>query len=161
MVKTALERKAEQSVKDRTLVMVRRLSAPAQKVFEAWTDERQLAEWMGPQDMTVPKCACEPREGGSYRVTMRSPEGKEFTVAGQYCEIRPAERIVMTWSWEEEGGHGPVTCLTIELKPSGRATEMRFHHALFADKQGRNNHMAGWKGSFDKLAAFCKGKTLS
>ena len=55
----------------------------------------------------------------------------------------------------------PVTCMTIELKPSGKATEMRFHHALFADKQGRNNHMAGWKGSFDKLAAHCKGKALN
>jgi uncharacterized protein YndB with AHSA1/START domain len=161
MAKTTLERKSEQSVKERTLVMVRRLPAAAQKVFEAWTDEQQLAKWMGPKDMTVPKAKSDPREGGNYRITMRSPEGKEFTVSGQYCEVRPAERIVMTWSWEEEGGHGPVTCMTVELKPAGKATEMRFHHALFADKQGRNNHNTGWQGSFDKLAAFCKGKSLN
>ncbi|HEY7750586.1 MAG TPA: SRPBCC domain-containing protein [Aestuariivirgaceae bacterium] len=161
MAVTVAERKAQQNVRSRTLVMVRRLSATTEAVFGAWTDERQLAKWMGPKTMTVPRAKSDPREGGGYRITMRSPEGKEYTVSGQYCEIRPAERIVMTWSWEEEGGHGPVTCVTIELKPSGKSTEMHFHHALFADKQGRDNHKSGWQGSFDKLAAFCKGKGLN
>jgi uncharacterized protein YndB with AHSA1/START domain len=161
MAKTALERKSEASVRERTLVMVRRFQASPRQVFEAWTNERELAQWMGPKDMTVPMAKSEPREGGRYRITMRSGEGKEFTVSGQFCEMRAGERIVMTWAWEEEGGHGPVTCMTIELKPSGKSTEMRFHHALFADKKGRANHHAGWRSTFDKLARYCKARTLN
>jgi glutathione S-transferase len=161
MPKTTLERKAEQSIKDRTLVLARRLPATAEAVFKAWTDDRELAKWMGPGDMTIPKAAADPREGGNYRITMRSKAGEELTVAGQFCEIRPAQRIVMTWAWEEEAGHGPVTCMTIELRASGKATEMRFHHALFADKQTRNRHMSGWNSIFDKLALHCKGKSLN
>ena len=102
MAKTDLERKTEASVRDRTLVMVRRFQASPKQLFEAWTNERELAQWMGPEDMTVPMAKSEPREGGRYRITMRSPEGKEFTVSGQYCEMRAAERIVMTWAWEED-----------------------------------------------------------
>jgi uncharacterized protein YndB with AHSA1/START domain len=161
MAKTLLEKKAEQSVKDRTLVMVRRLSAPPKRVFEAWTDEQQLAKWMGPEQLTIAKASTDPREGGSYRITMRSPDGKEFTVSGEYCEMRHAERIVMTWAWQEEGGHGPVTCVTIELKPAGKATEMRFHHALFEDKATRNSHVSGWRSIFDKLAGYCKKTSLN
>jgi uncharacterized protein YndB with AHSA1/START domain len=88
MAKTALERRLEASVRERTLVMVRRFQASPRRVFEAWTNERELAQWMGPKDMTVPMAKSEPREGGRYRITMRSGEGKEFTVSGQFCEMR-------------------------------------------------------------------------
>jgi uncharacterized protein YndB with AHSA1/START domain len=161
MAKTAFERKAEQNVKDRTLVIVRRLPATPKEVFTAWTDERQLVRWLGPKTMTVPSAKSEPREGGGYRITMRSTDGKQFIVSGQYCEFRPAQRLVMTWAWEEEGGHGPVTCVTVELKPSGKSTDMRFHHALFADKDARASHRSGWLEIFDKLAAQLRAKTLN
>jgi uncharacterized protein YndB with AHSA1/START domain len=49
MAKTALERKLEASVRERTLVMVRRFQASPRRVFEAWTNERELAQWMGAQ----------------------------------------------------------------------------------------------------------------
>jgi uncharacterized protein YndB with AHSA1/START domain len=161
MAKTVFERKGEQDIKNRTLVIVRRLPAAPKEVFTAWTDERQLVKWLGPKTMTVPSAKSDPREGGSYRVTMRSSEGKQFTVSGQYCELRPASRLVMTWAWEEEGGHGPVTCVTVELKPSGKSTDMHFHHALFADKVTRVSHRAGWLEIFDKLAAHLRTRTLN
>lgn len=161
MAKTDLERKTEASVRERTLVMVRRFQASPKQLFEAWTNERELAQWMGPKNMTVPMVKSEPREGGRYRITMRSGDGKEVSVSGQFCEMRAPQRIVMTWAWEEEGGHGSVTCMTIELKPSGKSTEMRFHHALFADKQGRANHRAGWRDTFDKLARHFKSRRLN
>jgi uncharacterized protein YndB with AHSA1/START domain len=161
MVKTTVERKAEASIRDRTLVFVRKLPAGREKVFRAWTDQKQLAQWMGPEDMTIPSAKVDAREGGFYRITMRSKEGKEFTVSGQYCEVKPAERIVMTWAWEQEGGHGPVTCITIELNAAGKATEMRFHHALFESKDTRNSHRSGWQSIFDKLARWCKASALN
>jgi uncharacterized protein YndB with AHSA1/START domain len=161
MVKTTLERKGETSIRDRTLIFVRRLPAAREKVFKAWTDQKQLAQWIGPADMTISSVEVDAREGGGYRITMRSKEGKEFTAAGQYCEVKPAERIVMTWAWEEPQGHGPVTCITIELKPAGKSTEMRFHHALFEDKDTRNSHRSGWQSIFDKLARWCKTSALN
>jgi glutathione S-transferase len=161
MAKTNLERKAEQSIKERTLVMVRRLPAAPKQVFQAWTDQSELVKWMGPKDMTIPEASTEPREGGAYRIVMRGADRKDLTVSGQYCEMRPARRLVMTWAWEEEGGHGPVTCITMELRAAGKATEMRFHHALFADKQGRDNHHAGWRSIFDKLAVYLRTQRLN
>jgi uncharacterized protein YndB with AHSA1/START domain len=161
MVKTTLERKGEMSIRDRTLIFVRRLPAAPEKVFKAWTDQRDLAQWMGPADMTISGVEVDAREGGGYRITMRSQAGKEFTAAGQYCEMRPAERIVMTWAWEEAAGHGPVTCITIELKPAGKSTEMRFHHALFEDKDTRNSHRSGWQSIFDNLARWCRTSALN
>jgi glutathione S-transferase len=161
MAKTDLERKVEQSIRERTLVMVRRLPAAPKQVFQAWTNEAELAQWMGPKDMTIPEARAEAREGGPYRIVMRGADRKDLTVSGQFCEIRAAERIVMTWAWQEDKGHGPVTCITIELRGAGKATEMRFHHALFADKQGRENHRVGWQSTFDKLALYLKKKRLS
>jgi glutathione S-transferase len=161
MAKTTLERKGEASIRDRTLIFIRRLPADRKRVFRAWTDGKDLAQWLAPEGMTVPSVKLDAREGGAYRITMRGKDGKEVTVSGQYCEMRESERLVMTWAWEQEQGHGPVTCITIELKPSGQATEMRFHHALFEDKQTRNAHASGWRSIFDKLALSLKAKALN
>jgi uncharacterized protein YndB with AHSA1/START domain len=70
--------------------MVRRLEASPKQVFEAWTNERELAQWIGPEDMTVPQAKSEPREGARYRITMRSAEGKEFTVSASSAKCAQA-----------------------------------------------------------------------
>lgn len=161
MARTTFERKAVTSIKERTLVMVRRFAATPDKVFSAWTEAGELARWMGPAGFSVPESTTDPREGGSYRLTMRSPAKTEHTVTGTYCEMKPGERLVMTWAWEDgKGSHGPVTCVTVELRKAGKATEMRLHHALFEEKTERNHHKEGWQSSFDQLASYLRGKPL-
>ena len=142
-------------------MMVRGFAAAPGKVYSAWTEAEQLAQWLSPAGFSVPESFSEPREGGSYRVTMRSPKKSPHTVAGTYCEWKPAERLVMTWSWEAgKGGHGPVTCITVELRKAGKGTEMRLHHALFEDRADLQSHKAGWQSCLDQLDSLLRGKPL-
>jgi uncharacterized protein YndB with AHSA1/START domain len=73
---------------------VRRLPAAPEKAFKAWTDQRELAQWMGPADMAISAVKVDAREAGGYRITMRSEAGKEFTAAGAILrrEARGAHR---------------------------------------------------------------------
>lgn len=160
MAKQAFEKKAEASIKDRTLIEVRRFKASREKIFDAWTDAKQVAKWMGPKGFTIPVAKLEPREGGKYAITMNSPAGSAYTVGGTYCELVRPSRLVFTWAWQQPEGHGPVTCVTLEFRPAGKGSELRFHHALFEDKAGRDSHRGGWREALDKLSLHASGKTV-
>lgn len=73
-------------------------ATPAQ-VFRAHSDPELLARWLGPRDleMTVHHLDC--RTGGSYRYLHRH-DGMEFGFNGCFHLVRPAERIIQTFTFE-------------------------------------------------------------
>jgi uncharacterized protein YndB with AHSA1/START domain len=59
---------------ERVLVIERIFDAPRELVFEAWTDPEHLAHWWGPHGCTVISCEADPRAGGIWCISMRSPK---------------------------------------------------------------------------------------
>jgi uncharacterized protein YndB with AHSA1/START domain len=49
---------------ERTVVVTRVFDAPRERVFKAWTDAKQVAQWFPPKDFTAPVCELDPRPGG-------------------------------------------------------------------------------------------------
>src|SRR5689334_16075966 len=89
---------------DQELVINRIFDAPRALVFRAWTSSEHLIHWFGPKDFTAPFCDVDFRVGGSYRICMRSPEGSDHWVFGEYLEIEEPERIVFSWKREDAAG---------------------------------------------------------
>lgn len=58
---------------DRELVITRIFDAPRELVFEAFTDPARLIKWWGPNGCTVISCEADPRAGGTWSISMRSP----------------------------------------------------------------------------------------
>jgi uncharacterized protein YndB with AHSA1/START domain len=135
------------------LTLTRKLDASPGAVFRAWTDPALLARWMGPRSVKAEVASMDVRVGGSYRIVMHLSSGGTRTVRGVYQELRPAERLVFTWAWDDDSGKpGHETQVTITLRAIGKQTEMTIHHVRFADATSRDSHNHGWNGSFDKLA---------
>ncbi len=79
--------------------IIREFDAPPDKVFRAHTDPDLLVQWMGPRNtqMRVEHPDC--RTGGSYRYLMSDDSG-EYGFRGCFHEVRPAELIVQTFTFE-------------------------------------------------------------
>jgi uncharacterized protein YndB with AHSA1/START domain len=79
--------------------IVREFDAPKEKVFRAHTDPELLVQWLGPRglEMTVDHYDC--RTGGSYRYVHKQG-GEEYGFHGSFHEVRPAELIVQTFTFE-------------------------------------------------------------
>jgi uncharacterized protein YndB with AHSA1/START domain len=69
------ERTADRGVEpaDRELIVTRIFDAPRELVFEAFTDPERLMKWWGPNGCTVISCEADPRAGGTWSISMRSP----------------------------------------------------------------------------------------
>lgn len=151
---------------DRELVMTRTFDAPRERVFRAWVEPERLAAWWGPTDFTVPTCELDVRIGGAYRLCMRSPEGRDYWLAGEYLEISAPERLVMTqWFADADGNNvGPaahgldtdvpsVMTLTVTLAEEDGRTVQTVHQSMRLDVAERYQATVGWDQSFDKLQA--------
>jgi uncharacterized protein YndB with AHSA1/START domain len=87
------------------LELTHRFAAPREQVFDAWTNPDVLKRWWAAgATWETPLAEIDPREGGSYRLSMRTDEGEVHTVFGKYREVRPPERLAYTWTWEEGPG---------------------------------------------------------
>ena len=136
------------------LVFDREFDAPIQAVFDAFVDPEQLPKWWGPEEMTVPVCEMDVREGGAWKTVMRSKDGKEHTVTGVYKQIQPPTKLVFTWGWVYDSGRGHETLVTIELSEHAGKTRMHFEQRTFAAAEHRDNHVHGWESTFRSLRAY-------
>ena len=136
------------------LRITRTYPAPREKVFKAWTDPRALSRWFAPaDDFRTEVLELDVRPGGRYRVDMIQGE-RRHRLAGRYVEVRPPERLVFTWEWENEPAHGLETLVTIELFDRGGSTELVLTHERFIDSASRDEHGKGWNGCLARLGRF-------
>lgn len=78
---------------EREVVITRTIAAPRERVFEAWTEERHLAEWFGPDGFTTSTRSFDFRVGGAWDFTMHGPDGTDYLNWIEWREIAPPERI--------------------------------------------------------------------
>jgi uncharacterized protein YndB with AHSA1/START domain len=143
---------------DRELVITRVFAAPREVVFAAWTHVEHLMRWFGPKDFTLPHCEIDFREGGSYRFCMRSPEGEDHWVWGEYLEIVEPERIVFTWNRGQDarGDLWSSTVAAVTFVERDGQTEFTLRQSLFETVPYRDEHGFGWNQALDRLGSLVK-----
>ena len=78
------------------LTLTRTFDVPREALFKCWTDPKLLAQWFAPKPWTITAVDIDPRAGGVFNFTMRSPEGEDYPNTGIYLEVVPNEKIVTT-----------------------------------------------------------------
>ena len=145
---TNIERVSEQEV-----VITRDFDAPAQLVFDALTKAEHLVQWWGPRYLTLEVEKLELRPGGSYRFIHRSPDGQIHPFKGEFREIVPPTRLVMTQIYEPYGDSEMVNVMT--LTEHGGKTTLTSRSSL-ADKKALDAYLSsgmesGMNESYDRL----------
>jgi uncharacterized protein YndB with AHSA1/START domain len=99
--------------------IIREFDAPPEKVYRAHVDPELAMTWMGPRDITSRVDHWDARSGGSWRYVSGRGE-EEFAFYGSFHELRPAERIVQTFTYEGMPDGVALEILTLEPLAGGR-----------------------------------------
>lgn len=138
---------------ERELVITRVFDAPRELVFKAWTDKRHAMNWWGPKHHPATQVDMDVRPGGRWRHCLRSVEtGQNLWHGGVFREVVPPERLVFTFTWEEEGERGMETLVTVVFDDVGGKTQMTMRQTPFQSFGERDGHHEGWSSAFDRLA---------
>jgi uncharacterized protein YndB with AHSA1/START domain len=135
-----------------SLTLKRRLNAPPEKVYAAWTDPEKIAKWFGPDAGAVQRAETDVRIGGRYTIVFETEDGEEHHVSGAYREVVPDRKLVFTWAWRSTPERQSL--VTVSIRPDRSGSLLTFLHEQFFDEAARDRHEHGWTGSLDKLERY-------
>ena len=119
----------------------RRMPAPREVVYQAWTDPDGLKEWMCPGDVISAEATLDVRVGGSFRIIMRSKDRVHEHV-GTYQIVDPPAKLRFTWSSLEDPHE--ITLVTVEFIAHGPETELVITHEHFTKADVARRYEMGW-----------------
>jgi len=145
-----------------TTRFTRHVNAPRANVYRALLDAQAVATWMVPSGMTSHVHAFEPREGGSFRISLTydAPTGTGKTTAhtdtyhGRFVQLVPNEKVVEVVEFEtaDPALRGEMT-ITFALVDADEGTDVRAVHEDLPPGVRPADNEAGWQSSLAKLAA--------
>ncbi len=132
-----------------SLSIRRRIKAPPERLYAAWTQPEQLIRWFVHDGATMLKTEFDVRVGGRFDLQFKSPDGEMHGVAGTYREVDANRKLVFTWAWRSTPDRESL--VTVALKPDGDATVLTLTHEQFFDQKARDAHEGGWTRLLTKL----------
>jgi uncharacterized protein YndB with AHSA1/START domain len=135
-----------------SLTLKRRLHAPPEKVYAAWTDPEKLIKWFGPDAGPVKQAELDVRRGGKYAIVFYTEDGEEHHVSGAYRDVVPNEKLVFTWAWRSMPERQSL--VTVLIRPEPEGSLLTLIHEQFFDEAARDRHEHGWTGCLDKLERY-------
>jgi len=123
------------------VLISRVLAAPCDRVYRAWTEPTQLAQWFSPEEVECRSLTADVKPGGTYRIQMVSAKCNSVIV-GQYLEVIPGRRLRFTW--QPESYPMPDSVVTVDFEDLGGSTRLTLTHTGFPDQEDSDDHNEGW-----------------
>jgi uncharacterized protein YndB with AHSA1/START domain len=147
----------------------RHVNAPRASVYRALLDPRGVAKWKVPTGMTCHVHAFDPREGGSFRISLTydAPTGTGKTTAhtdtyhGRFVKLVTNEHVVEVVEVETTDPtlQGEMTITTSLADSDGSTDVLAVHDGLPPGLSSADNE-AGWQEALAKLAALVEDGQL-
>lgn len=149
----------------------RRFAAPRARVWAAWTEPEQIAQWFGPKGTKGSVLAFDLRPGGAWRGRLEGPDGSVMYSKFVFREVEAPAKLVWVHGFADAEGNRirapfaplfPLELLTTVLfaddgdgtridvlwEPiDATAEELAFFAGMTESMTG------GWSGSFEVLDA--------
>lgn len=136
-----------------SLTLKRRVKAPPEKVFRAWTEPQKIAAWWGVIGTQRVESEVELKVGGRFHIVMHQSDGRTHDVSGVYRLIEPNRKLVFTWAWRSTPERESL--VTIDCRPDGDGTILTLTHEQFLDAAARDDHAKGWTELLDIFERYC------
>ncbi len=135
---------------DREIRIERIFNAPRERVWQAMTDPKLVAQWWGRGNKLVVE-RMEVERGGHWRFVEHAPDGVHG-FEGRFSEVTPPERVVQTFEWDGMPGHVALETATLEDLGDGRTRLV--NTSLFMTAEDRDGMLqSGMEGGLNESYA--------
>jgi uncharacterized protein YndB with AHSA1/START domain len=152
---------------EKQVTIVRTYDAPLERVWKAWTDPKELMQWWGPDNVTIPECKVDLRVGGTFYIVMEAGEamgpykGTKWPMQAEFTAVEPHTKLAYTAQAWVEGDKEETTIdqtTDITLTEEGGKTKVEVTAAIHktGPKAGMaaEGMQAGFTQQLEKLNVF-------
>ncbi len=138
-----------------TFTVEKLLPYKPQEVWRYWVQPDLMTQWWGPKDFTCHKAHADVRQGGTWRVDMTAPDGNPIATGGEYLDVRPGERLHMTFAFDRGQGYAESSEVVVQFEEANGQTRL----LMTQTGCGRDpltdlkNIQNTWRSMFEHLAA--------
>ena len=122
-----------------TLTLIADFDAPVERVWELWTDPRQLERWWGPPSYPATFEEHDLNPGGGVSYFMTSPEGEKYRGWWRITTVQPPTSLEFTDGFADQDGNPvpdmPVSTVRMQLSPHDGGTRMELRSAFESKEQ--------------------------
>jgi len=122
-----------------TMTITAEFDAGAERVWEMWSDPRQLERWWGPPSYPATFVDHELSPGGRATYFMTSPEGQKYRGWWRIEEVEPPRRLRFEDGFADDEGNPnaelPTTIATVTIAEVGGRTTMAIE-SKFGSREG-------------------------
>jgi uncharacterized protein YndB with AHSA1/START domain len=104
------------NTQDRELTISKKLNAPVELVWEAWSNPEHIASWWGPEGFTTTISVMDLTPGGEWNLVMHGPDGTDYKNQSIFKEVIPFKKIVY------EHISAPKFTATVDFEEQGDQT---------------------------------------
>ncbi|MDB5161169.1 MAG: ATPase [Candidatus Saccharibacteria bacterium] len=139
--------------------ITRVFEAPPERVWKAFTQPDQFAQWFGGADATVSDVAMDVRVGGEWRAIMHLPDAPDISWAGEYREVDEPSKLVLTFKNPSNHNDPNREVVTVVFTDQGGKTQIVYTQQgnMQQDEYGRAE--AGTQLFLDSMEELLKKQT--
>jgi uncharacterized protein YndB with AHSA1/START domain len=142
---------------NREIVITRIFDATRERVWQAWTDPKQIVKWWGPNGFTNTLFEMDVRPGGVWRHMMHGPDGTDYPNKVVYIEVVKPERLVYSHGRDDDAS----PCqrhVTVTFEEAGKNKTTVTLRMLFESEEERNKTaeyaVEGGNQTFARMAKY-------
>ncbi|MEO5807867.1 SRPBCC domain-containing protein [Devosia sp.] len=135
------------------ITLTRKIDAPLEDVFAAWTDPALLEQWQ------ADFADVEPFEGGSYRFVTEGDDDHpgEHVVSGEYLEFVENRRLSQSWIYQGPDSPDDDLIFVLEvdfqaLSPGQTSITITERGLSHADPESRIFSIEAWSATIEQLS---------
>jgi uncharacterized protein YndB with AHSA1/START domain len=138
------------------VVISRYFDAPVEKVYRAFVDPDQIAQWFGPLVFHVPRetVSIDARPGGQWSMVMVNNDNPDWKAPVNSTLVEVVENRLLVGYEVAQGfpgiEDGTKLTLTLEFTAEGAGTRLELRQGPFPE-QMREMSESGWNQSLHKL----------
>ena len=140
------------------LIVKRVIAAPADVIFDAWTDADSFATWMTAGPVTHAEATTDPRVGGEFTVMVHTPS-ESLPHRGTYLVIDRPRRLSFTWF--SPNTDDKETIVTVDFTEVDAGTEVAVTHEGLPSRRAWDAHSGGWVACLEALDRLAVARSLS
>ena len=106
---------------DREIVLSRVIAAPRERVFQAWSDPKQITQWFAPDGFKVESLECDIRAGGRWRFVYTGPDGKRYESRMVFLRVEAPRLIEIEHGADKDNDPGRFhVTVTFDAQSDGK-----------------------------------------